>query len=67
MVTIGEIKEFRQDKEDWDQYTERLDHFFAANGITGADKKHSVFLIVASVVSPRRYYTAKNLQEPIMW
>ena len=29
------------DKEDWDQYVERL--VFTANGITGADKKRSVF------------------------
>ena len=32
MATIGRIEEFREDKEDWDQYAERLDHFFAANG-----------------------------------
>ena len=33
-------------KEDWDQYAERLEHFFAANGITEAGKKRSVFLTV---------------------
>ena len=43
-LSVVTIEEFRKDKEDWDQYTERLDHFFAANGITGADKKRSVFL-----------------------
>ena len=46
MATIGRIKEFHDEKEDWDQYTERLEHFFAANGITEAEKKRSVFLMV---------------------
>ena len=44
MATIGRIEEFRDDKEDWVQYGERLEHFFAANGITEAEKKRSVFL-----------------------
>ena len=38
MATIGRIEEFRDDKEDWDQYAERLKHFFAAIGITEAEK-----------------------------
>ena len=46
MATIGRIEEFREEKEDWDQYAERLDHFFAANGIRDADKNRSVFLAV---------------------
>ena len=46
IATIGRIKEFHDDKEDWDQYVERLKPFFAANGIIEAEKKHSVFLTV---------------------
>lgn len=46
MATIGRIEEFREDKEEWSQYAERLEHFFAANGITSNDKKRSVFLTV---------------------
>ena len=46
MATIGKIKEFHDEKEDWDQYAERLEHFFAASRITEAEKKHSVFLTV---------------------
>ena len=36
MTTIGRVEEFREEKDDWDQYAKRLDHFFAANGITRA-------------------------------
>ena len=46
MATIGHIEEFREDKEEWSQYAEQLEHFFAANGITNNDKKRSVFLTV---------------------
>ena len=46
VAKIGRIKEFCEDKEEWSQYAERLEHFFAANGITSNDKKHSVFLTV---------------------
>ena len=61
MATIGRIEEFRDDKEDWIQYYERLDHFFAANGITEADKKRSVFL---TVIGPRAYKQLRNLISP---
>ena len=46
MATIGRIEEFRDDKEDWNQYAERLEHFFTANGITSDEKKRAVFLTV---------------------
>ena len=45
-AVFGRIDEFDSKKEDWPQYVERLDHFFAANGITDADKKRSIFLTV---------------------
>ena len=61
MATIGRIEEFREDKEDWDQYAERLDHFFAANGITGADKKRSVFL---TVIGAKAYKQLRSLVAP---
>ena len=34
-AVFGRIDEFDSKKEDWPQYVERLDHFFAANGIAG--------------------------------
>ena len=61
MATIGRIEEFREDKEDWDQYAERLEHFFAANGITQADKKRSVFL---TVIGTKAYKQLRSLIAP---
>ena len=45
-ATFGRIKEFCDRKEDWNQYVERLEYFFAANRIIEAEKKCSVFLTV---------------------
>ena len=61
MATIGRIEEFREEKEDWDQYAERLDHFFTANGITGADKKLLVFL---TVIGAKAYKQLRSLIAP---
>ena len=61
MATIGRIEEFREEKEDWDQYAERLDHFFAANGIRDADKKRSVFL---TVIGAKAYKQLRSLIAP---
>ena len=61
MATIGRIKEFHDEKEDWDQYAERLEHFFAANGITEAEKKLSVFLIV---IGAKMYEQLRSLISP---
>ena len=34
MATLfGNIGEFDETQEEWKQYAERLDHFFAANGV----------------------------------
>ena len=61
MATIGRIEEFREDKEEWSQYAERLGHFFAANGITSNDKKRSVFL---TVIGARAYKQLRSLIAP---
>ena len=61
MATIGRIEEFREDKEEWSQYTERLEHFFAANNITNNDKKRSVFL---TVIGARAYKQLRSLIAP---
>ena len=55
------IEEFCDDKEDWDQYAERLKHFFAANGITEAEKKCSVFLTVIGGKAYNQLATEFNL------
>ena len=54
MATVGRIEEFREEKEEWTQYAERLEHFFAANGITNNDKKRSVFLTVIGTKAYRQ-------------
>ena len=43
---LGRVDEFDGTKEDWQQYVERVDHFFDANGITDPVKKKSAFLAV---------------------
>ena len=62
MATIGRIEEFREDKEEWSQYAERLEHFFAANGITNNDKKRSVFL---TVIGAKAYKQLRSLIAPV--
>ena len=45
MKTYGKIEEYNGEKEEWQYYMERMDHFFAANGIEDATKKLSIFLV----------------------
>jgi len=61
MAMISHIEEFREDKEEWSQYAERLGHFFAANGITSNNKKHSVFL---TVIGARAYKQFQSFIAP---
>ena len=52
--TLGQIEEFNGSKDcDWQQYVERLEHFFAANGIDDAAKKRAVFLSVIGANTTR--------------
>ena len=60
-AVFGRIDEFDSKKEDWPQYVERLDHFFAANGITDADKKRSIFL---TVIGPATFRLLRSLLHP---
>ena len=60
-VTFGRIEEFDGAKEDWSQYKERLGHFFAANGVESAEKKHSIFL---SVVGEATYKLLRSVVAP---
>ena len=60
-ATLGKVEEFDSSKEDWQQYTERLNHFFVANGIADAEKKRAVFL---SVIGPATYKILRNLTAP---
>ena len=58
---IGRVEEYDSSREEWGQYVERLGHFFAANGITDAGKKRSVFL---SLVGPVTYKLLRSLVHP---
>ena len=58
---LGKIEEFDALKEEWPQYVERMDHFFAANGIDNAHKKKSTFL---AVIGPATYTLVRNLVSP---
>ena len=58
---LGKIDEYDADKEDWQQYVERLEHFFIANSITTAEKKRAVLV---SVVGATTYRLLRNLCTP---
>ena len=58
---LGKIDEYDADKEDWQQYVERLEHFFIANSITTAEKKLAVLV---SVVGATTYRLLRNLCTP---
>ena len=62
MATLfGNIGEFDETQEEWKQYAERLDHFFAANGVTDETRKRAIFL---SVVGPKTYKLLSSLIAP---
>ena len=52
VATLGRVEEFDGAREDWQQYVERLEHFFVANSITTPEKKRAVF-------NPRRACAAR--------
>ena len=61
MATIGRIEHFNQAVESWDQYAERIDHFFDANGITNTTKKRSTLL---TAIGPTTYNLLSSLVAP---
>lgn len=48
-TVIGQVEAFQPEQDDWEQYTERLEQYFVANGITEGAKKLAVFLTVIGV------------------
>ena len=61
MATLGKIGEFQLSVEDWTQYAERLEFFFAANSTTTAEKKYATFL---AVVGPTTYKLFRSMLAP---
>ena len=60
--TLGRVDEFECTNDDWLQYVEHLEHFFAANGIEDTAKKRAVLL---TVVGAATYKTLRNLVSPM--
>ena len=60
-TVIGQVEPFQLGTEDWEQYTERLEQFFLANGIDDDGKKLAVFL---TVVGAKTYALLSNLVAP---
>ena len=56
---ISNVEPFQQG-DDWDQYVERLEQYFVANGITD-EKKLAVFL---TLVGARTYALLSDLVSP---
>ena len=60
MATFGKIDSFSEE-EDQGQYTERLDNYFKANGVTDSKKKHGILL---SMCGPTVYKLMRDLTAP---
>ena len=58
MAVFGKIDEFNLYHENWEEYEERLTHYFIANNITDANIQRSVLL---SVVGAKTYSLIRNL------
>ena len=70
----GAVVQFTQDQDDWSEYVERLEHYFAANDISAPEKQramllsavgHHTYRIIRTLVSPDKVtdYTSSELVE----
>ena len=57
----GTVAAFDPVLEEWSEYTERLVHYFVANGIVADDKRRAIFL---TVVGATPYRLLKTLASP---
>ena len=62
MSVLGQVEPFELGNDDWVLYTERLDQFFLANGITDNQKKVAVLL---TAIGPKAYSLLRNLLAPV--
>jgi hypothetical protein len=60
-TNFGKLNEYDSDKEPWKNYVERLEFYFAANGITDADVQKAILL---SASGPKTYHLCRNLCSP---
>ena len=61
MATHGSLSEFDSAREDWTSYSERLEQYLLANGVTADDKKRAILI---STSGPRTYQLMKSLLAP---
>ena len=61
MAVFGKIEKFNLYHENWDEYEERLTHYFIANKIDDAGIQRSILL---SVVGAKTYSLIRNLVSP---
>ena len=60
-ATHGTMSEFTPTKEDWTSYTERLQHYFAANDIRSSEKQRAILLTVCGAET---YQLIRSLLAP---
>ena len=58
---IGNLSNFRLEKDDWNNYNEQMDFFFQANGIENCNKKKAILL---SSCGSNTYKLFKSLAAP---
>ena len=61
-AVFGQITEFDESKEEWPLYAERLEQYFAANGVDDAARQRAILL---SVIGARTYRTLRSLVAPL--
>ena len=57
----GAISAFNPAQEEWDEYVERLQHYFTANDILAEDKRRAILL---TAVGPSTYRLIRTLVAP---
>ena len=61
-TSFGKLEEFDPSSgEDWIQYVERMEFYFAANGVTDASKQQAILL---STIGAQAYKVLRNLISP---
>ena len=61
-AAFGQIVEFDESKDEWPLYAERLEQYFAANGVDDTDRQRAILL---SVIGARTYLTLQSLVAPL--
>ncbi len=61
---LGKIEQYDPEEEEWPQYVERLEYFFKANGIVGADNEDRRRATFLTMVGPAAYKLLRSLLSP---